>query len=43
MFAHEAKAVGKSVLIIEKRPNIAGNIALSIKGFIKLLSTIYGN
>ena len=26
VFAHEAKKAGKSVLVIEKRPNIAGNI-----------------
>ena len=26
IFAHEAKKVGKSVLVIDKRPNIAGNI-----------------
>lgn len=26
IFAHEAKKAGKSVLVIEKRPNIAGNI-----------------
>lgn len=26
IFAHEAKAVGMSVLVIDKRPNIAGNI-----------------
>ena len=26
IFAHEAKAHGKSVLVIDKRPNIAGNI-----------------
>lgn len=26
VFAHEAKAHGKSVLVIDKRPNIAGNI-----------------
>ncbi|WKY46445.1 UDP-galactopyranose mutase [Eubacteriaceae bacterium ES3] len=26
IFAHEAKAVGKSVLVIDKRPNIAGNV-----------------
>lgn len=26
IFAHEAKAKGKSVLVVEKRPNIAGNI-----------------
>lgn len=26
VFAHEAKAAGKSVLVIDKRPNIAGNI-----------------
>lgn len=26
VFAHEAKAQGKSVLVIDKRPNIAGNI-----------------
>ena len=25
-FAHEAKAAGKSVLVIDKRPNIAGNV-----------------
>ena len=25
-FAHEAKAHGKSVLVVDKRPNIAGNI-----------------
>ncbi|MCD7831590.1 MAG: UDP-galactopyranose mutase [Firmicutes bacterium] len=26
VFAHEAKAAGKSVLLIDKRPNIAGNV-----------------
>ena len=26
IFAHEAKASGKSVLVVEKRPNIAGNV-----------------
>lgn len=26
IFAHEAKARGKSVLVVDKRPNIAGNI-----------------
>lgn len=26
IFAHEAKKAGKSVLVVEKRPNIAGNI-----------------
>lgn len=26
IFAHEAKAAGKSVLVVDKRPNIAGNI-----------------
>lgn len=26
VFAHEAKAAGKTVLVIDKRPNIAGNI-----------------
>ena len=26
VFAHEAKAHGKSVLVVEKRPNIAGNV-----------------
>ena len=26
VFAHEAKAKGKSVLVIDKRPNIAGNV-----------------
>jgi UDP-galactopyranose mutase len=26
VFAHEAKAVGKTVIVIDKRPNIAGNI-----------------
>ena len=26
VFAHEAKAAGKSVLVIEKRPHIGGNI-----------------
>ncbi len=26
VFAHEAKAAGKSVLVVDKRPNIAGNI-----------------
>ncbi|MCM1500812.1 MAG: UDP-galactopyranose mutase [Clostridium sp.] len=26
VFAHEAKAAGKNVLVIDKRPNIAGNI-----------------
>ena len=26
IFAHEAKSHGKSVLVVDKRPNIAGNI-----------------
>lgn len=26
VFAHEANAHGKSVLVVDKRPNIAGNI-----------------
>ena len=26
VFAHEAKTAGKSVLVIDKRPNIAGNV-----------------
>lgn len=26
VFAHEAKGYGKSVLVIDKRPNIAGNV-----------------
>lgn len=26
IFAHEAKAHGKSVLVVDKRPNIAGNV-----------------
>ena len=26
VFAHEAKSAGKRVLIVDKRPNIAGNI-----------------
>lgn len=26
IFAHEAKAHGKNVLVVDKRPNIAGNI-----------------
>ena len=26
IFAHEAKRAGKSVLVIDKRPNIAGNV-----------------
>lgn len=26
VFAHEAKSHGKSVLVVDKRPNIAGNI-----------------
>ncbi len=26
IFAHEAKTHGKSVLVVDKRPNIAGNI-----------------
>ena len=26
VFAHEAKEKGKSVLVIDKRPNIAGNV-----------------
>lgn len=26
IFAHEAKAYGKKVLVVDKRPNIAGNI-----------------
>ena len=26
IFAHEARTHGKSVLVVEKRPNIAGNI-----------------
>ena len=26
VFAHEAKAAGKSVLVIDRRPNIGGNV-----------------
>ena len=26
VFAHEAKAAGKKVLVIDRRPNIAGNV-----------------
>ena len=26
IFAHEAKKSGKSVLVVDKRPNIAGNV-----------------
>ena len=26
VFAHEARKTGKSVLVIDKRPNIAGNV-----------------
>ena len=26
VFAHEAKAAGKKVLVIDKRPNIAGDV-----------------
>ena len=26
IFAHEAKKAGKRVLVIDKRPNIAGNV-----------------
>lgn len=26
IFAHEAKKANKSVLVLEKRPNIAGNV-----------------
>ena len=26
VFAHEARKAGKSVLVIDKRPNIAGNV-----------------
>ena len=26
IFAHEAKSKGKSVLVIDKRPHIAGNV-----------------
>ena len=26
IFAHEAKGKGKSVLVVDKRPNIAGNV-----------------
>lgn len=26
IFAHEAKVKGKSVLVVDKRPNIAGNV-----------------
>ena len=26
VFAHEAKKAGRSVLVIDKRPNIAGNV-----------------
>ena len=34
IFAHEAKANGKSVLVVDKRPNIAGNIYTeNIEGF----------
>ena len=30
IFAHEAKAKGKSVLVVDKRPNIAGNVYTSM-------------
>ena len=26
IFAHEAKRLGKTVLVVDKRPNIAGNV-----------------
>lgn len=26
IFAHEAKKAGKTVLVVDKRPNIAGNV-----------------
>lgn len=36
IFAHEAKAHGKSVLVVDKRPNIAGNIYTeNIEGIFK--------
>lgn len=38
IFAHEAKAHGKSVLVVDKRPNIAGNIYTeNIEGNVILL------
>ena len=32
IFAHEAKKAGKSVLVVDKRPNIAGNIYTEKRG-----------
>ncbi len=37
IFAHEAKKAGKSVLVVEKRPNIGGNIYTEkVEGIIKV-------
>ena len=42
IFAHEAKAHGKSVLVVDKRPNIAGNIYtknIEVSMFINMVLT----
>lgn len=46
VFAHEAKAHGKSVLVIDKRPNIAGNVytedieGIPVGGYTKLVANL---
>ncbi len=40
IFAHEAKAHGKSVLVVDKRPNIAGNIYTENVEGIHVINTV---
>ena len=40
VFAHEAKAAGKSVLVIDKRPNIAGNVFTEKIEGINVINTV---
>lgn len=41
IFAHEAKAHGKSVLVVDKRPNIAGNIYTEISRALMSISMVH--
>lgn len=40
IFAHEAKVKGKSVLVVDKRPNIAGNVYTEKQEGLRLITTI---
>ena len=43
IFAHEAKAHGKSVLVVDKRPNIAGNIYTKFAEFNRFTNSPVAN